>query len=129
MKQAEFQTNITGAKTFEELSDSSDSDSDFWSGYQRGLRRHYHGEKFGTAQEHKLWMSLADDSDYSRKMRGLGYRAGFENQNVQQAMKSLAGCQYMSDIGRLGGSSTSPKKSAAARINGALGGRPRKTPV
>ena len=125
MKQSEFQTNMTGSKTFGELSDSADSD--FWSGYQRGLRRHYHGEKFGTTAEHKLWMSLHTDDDESRKMRGLGYRAGFEGQNIQQAMKTLAGFQYRSELGRRGGSSTSPKKARSSAENGRLGGRPRKS--
>ena len=51
----------------------------YWMGYIRGLRRNYHGEKFGTEAEHKKWMALADDSaDESRRQRGLGYRAGLE---------------------------------------------------
>ena len=47
----------------------------YWQGYERGLRRQYHGDKFGTAQEHALWLSLADDgSDPSNRERGA--RAG-----------------------------------------------------
>jgi len=120
-----FQSNMTAADTFRRLSSEPD-EQDFWTGYQRGLRRNHHGEKFGTAPEHKLWLSLADDVDQSRKMRGLGYRAGFEDQNIQQAMKTLAGFQYRSELGRLGGSSTSPKKSRSSAENGKLGGRPPK---
>lgn len=122
---AGFQSNMMAADTFRRLSSEPD-EQDFWVGYQRGLRRNHHGEKFGTAAEHKLWMSLADDADQSRKMRGLGYRAGFDGQNIQQAMKTLAGFQYRSELGRLGGSSTSPKKSRSSAENGKLGGRPKK---
>lgn len=121
-----FQPNMTAADTFRRLSSEPD-EQEFWTGYQRGLRRNHHGEKFGTAAERKLWMSLADDSDDSRKMRGLGYRAGFEGQNIQQAMKTLAGWQYRSELGKRGGSSTSPKKARSSAENGRLGGRPRKT--
>lgn len=50
--------------------------SDYGSGYQRGLRRHYHGERFGTPEEHALWMSLGTSGD-PREELGRGYRAGF----------------------------------------------------
>lgn len=51
----------------------------WWTGYQRGLRRAYHGEKFGTVAEHKKWWSLADETgDEWRVQRGLGYRAALE---------------------------------------------------
>ena len=52
---------------------------DYWAGYQRGLRRLYHGEKFGTDEEHDLWMNLADDVDEGRADRGRGYTDGFLN--------------------------------------------------
>lgn len=45
---------------------------DYGAGYQRGLRRHYHGEKFGEPGEHELWVSL----DGSRQAQGDGYRDG-----------------------------------------------------
>ena len=43
--------------------------SPYWAGYIRGLRRNYHGDKFGTELEHLKWQSLEDE-------RGQGYRDG-----------------------------------------------------
>lgn len=52
--------------------------SDFYKGYQRGLRRLYHGNSFGTEDEHILWFNIPnDDSDIIRQQRGSGYRRGF----------------------------------------------------
>lgn len=85
MTEQEFQANMTAAKTFSELGD----EQEFWAGYMRGLRRNYHGENFGTDEEHALWMAAANSTDKTRKMRGLGYQAGFEGQRIQQALKTL----------------------------------------
>lgn len=63
--------------------------NDFWNGYLCGLRRAYHGENFGNDGEHKMWMSL-DGPDKSRKMRGVGYRAGFNGMEISQASELLA---------------------------------------
>ncbi len=90
MTEQQFQSSMRAAKTFQGLSDAP-NDSDFWSGYQRGLRRLYHGEKFGTENEHLLWLSLVDSVDEASKAGGRGYRAGFEGQTIQQAMLTLAG--------------------------------------
>lgn len=49
---------------------------DYYAGYQRGLRRAYHGENFGTEQEHELWLSLAERRDAASQERGEGYLAG-----------------------------------------------------
>ena len=51
--------------------------SDYWRGYQRGLRRGFQGELFGTDDEHKRWMRLADDGgDEASRESGRGYRDG-----------------------------------------------------
>lgn len=47
---------------------------DYAAGYRRGLRRHYHGEIFGTPTEHEKWLHL---SGYRQEM-GDGYRDGFD---------------------------------------------------
>lgn len=49
---------------------------DYASGYQRGLRRHYHGERFGSDEEHKKFMRCGLDDDYREEL-GRGYRDGF----------------------------------------------------
>jgi hypothetical protein len=51
---------------------------EYWAGYQRGLRRKFHGENFGTSSEHELWLTLIDDIDESRAERGKGYRDGLD---------------------------------------------------
>ena len=51
------------------------SSREYAMGYLRGLRRHYHGENFGTPDEHALWMSLGLDGD-PRVDLGCGYRDG-----------------------------------------------------
>lgn len=50
--------------------------SDYGAGYQRGLRRHFHGERFGTAEEHEQWSRLGLDGDHRTEL-GRGYRDGF----------------------------------------------------
>ena len=53
------------------------SESDYWHGYQRGLRRGYMGQLFGTDSEHQAWMRLAEDGpDKASRDRGRGYRDG-----------------------------------------------------
>lgn len=49
---------------------------DFKKGYQRGLRKKYHGENFGTAEEHEKWLLLGLDGDHRVEL-GEGYRAGY----------------------------------------------------
>ena len=50
--------------------------SEFWAGYIRGLRRAHHGEQFGTAAEHQLFLAACDSTDPTRAALGRGYRAG-----------------------------------------------------
>lgn len=55
---------------------AADDNQDYWIGYQRRLRRAYHGESFGTEREHHQWLELVDDGDVQRQSRGRGYRDG-----------------------------------------------------
>ena len=67
-----FEREMRKAKMFAYLGERTD----YWEGYQLGLRRAYHGKKFGTEAEHALRMSLADDTDEVLRERGRGYRDG-----------------------------------------------------
>jgi hypothetical protein len=51
------------------------SSVDYAAGYQRGLRRHFHGEAFGTEAEHEQWLALQHDETRAELARG--YRDGF----------------------------------------------------
>lgn len=117
MTESEFQHNMAGGKTLAEL--SGYPDSEYWAGYQRGLRRNYHGETFGTASEHTMWLSLADNhmDDDTRRFRGIGYRAGFDGLPISEAIKHLQQVVAKSIAGAALGSRTSEKKAAAARSN------------
>lgn len=89
MTKREFQINLNGAETFRRLAESNELS--FWEGYLRGVRRHYHGEIFGTDDEHALWMNLLTNrtSDTRRRYRGLGYQCGFNGTNVTDAMREF----------------------------------------
>jgi len=52
--------------------------AEYWCGFTRGLRRAHHGERFGTAAEHDLWLAAADSDDPTRADRGRGYRDGMQ---------------------------------------------------
>lgn len=72
-----FASLMRRADTLRRLSDGSNPfESDWWAGYMRGLRRAHHGEAFGTAAEHAMWMDAANSSDPQRAALGRGYRAG-----------------------------------------------------
>ena len=63
-----------------------DDNKDYWRGYMRGLRRRFHGENFGTLEEHEKWMSMVDD--VHRKELGQGYRDGFMAYEALRCRKS-----------------------------------------
>lgn len=63
--------NESKFKTFMEAAQSLGGD--YATGYQRGLRRLHHGEKFGTDEEHEKWFNLSGH----RAEMGRGYQDGF----------------------------------------------------
>ena len=87
MTRAEFLGKLLMAETLRRAGERAE----YWSGYKRGLRRRFHGERFGTAAEHEKWMGLADDEDESRRERGQGYRDGFNAAAETLAQKKGAG--------------------------------------
>ena len=85
MTEKQFQHAMGAAKTFRRLAQEP-LVQDFWSGYLQGTRRRYHGEKFGTAEEHDLWMAAVTSEDESRQRQGQGYAAGFTGASIEVAM-------------------------------------------
>lgn len=63
MKETQFKSFMAAAKVL--CGEYSD-------GYRRGLRRYYHGETFGTDDEHEQWSKLKDH----QQELGDGYRDG-----------------------------------------------------
>ena len=64
--------------------------AEFWTGYQRGLRRLHYGDDFGTDTEHETWHKITDDeNDMIRRQRGQGYRAGYAGKNPIGLSKQL----------------------------------------
>ncbi len=47
--------------------------AEYWRGYERGLRRTFHGERFGTDEEHGRWTERSDEL-------GRGYHDGLLGQ-------------------------------------------------
>lgn len=73
MDEGRFLSLMKKARTFSSLGGRPD----YWHGYQRGLRRGFQGELYGTDEEHRHWMRLADDgADAASRERGRGYRDG-----------------------------------------------------
>lgn len=74
MTYAQFTHEMLKAETFTRLGERPD----YWRGYQRGLRRAYHGEAFGTDEEHAQWLEMLDSRGDARREMGLGYRDGLQ---------------------------------------------------
>jgi len=90
MDQDAFKHEMHRAKAMQQL-----EDQDYWHGYQRGLRRRYHGENFGTEDEHALWMAAIDSDDESRSARGQGYRDGFVPEYCTQNNGECQSCSLV----------------------------------
>lgn len=74
---------------------------DYASGYGRGLRRLYHGERFCTEEEHARWQALdPDDEDRSRADRARGYRDGYAGRRPTWPCE-VEGCRERAAVGGL----------------------------
>lgn len=92
-----FEREMNRAKTM-----ASIENNDYWRGYQRGLRRRYHGERFGTDEEHAKWLSLAQDADPARAERGRGYRDGYTGLSTLLCLRCGHGtmpCPHCEQVG------------------------------
>lgn len=78
MNEKQFQSLARMAKTMQGV----DADrSDFWRGFQRGLRRLCHGENFGNPGEHERWLNCRRD-EYRLDLQ-TGYRAGYYHEELR----------------------------------------------
>lgn len=72
---SKFASLMRRADTLRRLTDHP-VESEWWTGYMRGLRRAHHGDRFGTEAEHQMWLAAAESADPQRAAIGRGYRAG-----------------------------------------------------
>jgi len=90
LTQQEFQSRARAAKTLSHSGNDAGQANCFWNGYIRGLGRNYHGDNFGTAEEHGAWIAAAGFEYMTLKFRGYGYQAGFEGNTIQGAIEIFA---------------------------------------
>lgn len=77
MERAEFEHNLSGAEAFRKLAEPEEET--YWRGYQRGLRKNFHGDNFGTTEDDVQWAGRTD-------LLGDGYRAGKAGMPIDEAI-------------------------------------------
>lgn len=94
-----FKTLAAQAKA-SRFSAETDQES-WWWGFERGLRRAYHGSRYGTEEEHEKRLSLIDDPHEGRQQIGWGYRMGLRALEYGQAYlrgETLDGTQVAAQL-------------------------------
>lgn len=84
-----FENELFKAKEFKKVGKKPE----YWTGYMHGLRRRYYGAKFGTRQEHHLWLTA--NGTMLRKLRSQGYRDGY---GCKQNDGKCATCSLANDM-------------------------------
>lgn len=84
MTEQKFKSEMRRAESMRRMAEPMMAE--YWAGYVRGLRRAYHGEKFGEPGEHEKWLSAANSREESRKQRGRGYADGLSFDEVSSRM-------------------------------------------
>lgn len=75
MNEQKYKTQLRNAEEMRRITEDPLM-SEYWAGYARGLRRGYHGDKFGTEEEHNTWSALVESKDKARQSKGRGYIDG-----------------------------------------------------
>jgi hypothetical protein len=101
MKREDFERDLRRARIYRET--AAGMEQDYWLGYERGLRRAFYGAQFGTADENRVWLSLAGSEDLSRDARGRGYRDGLAK-NPAAMLGALGGTAGRGESQRRGDS-------------------------
>lgn len=84
MTEQKFKSEMRRAEIMRQESDPDRAE--YWVGYIRGLRRAYHGDKFGTEDEHKAWFNALNGDHEYQKQRGRGYRDGLDFKRISSRM-------------------------------------------
>lgn len=84
MTKDEFLLKMNMADTFRRHGDNIE----YYSGYMKGLRRHFHGAIFDNEAEynHVMCLALINDRDESKAEQGRGYRDGFTGRDPETPM-------------------------------------------
>lgn len=72
MEYKEYKSLMSNARL---MADVESECGEYWTGYKRGLRRRFYGDRFGTRDEHEQWMNCAR-GDYRNQLQA-GYRKGY----------------------------------------------------
>ncbi len=72
MKESLFDIEMTKAEVMGGVERAA-----YWTGYKNGLQRRFHGDAFGTLQEHERWMDATADGDEEHREQSKGYRDGY----------------------------------------------------
>lgn len=96
MNYEKFQSEMNRAETYQTIIEPERSQ--YWTGYIRGLRRGFHGEKFGTIDEHLLWSGQTGENllDHDRRELTSGYRAGVRFTYCSQNGGDCSTCSLVS---------------------------------
>ncbi len=114
--------NYKQAMTHAKLMQTNEPErAEYWVGYQRGMRRARFGERFGTEQDHQIWLNAINAGGESHRQRGEGYRDGL-NEHVEYDDLSV------SELAAIAGSAKSPAKTDANRKKSNLPPKPGKQP-
>jgi hypothetical protein len=84
-----FETELNKVKVLK----NTEKKPAYWTGYTHGLRRRYLRDKFGTHQEHHLWLTA--NGTKLKKLRAMGYRDGY---GCKQNDGKCATCNLVIDM-------------------------------
>ena len=116
MEASKFKEMMLRADTLRDV--SSTPDSEFWTGYMRGLRRLHHDD-FGTDREHETWFSIpADERDFRRRARGEGYRKGYAGFDPVELFREMNEAMSAKDLAEATGKSSSHIRRLSREIPG-----------
>lgn len=72
----------------EERTAKEEGERNYWNGYQRGLRRGFYGDWFGSAEGHARWACYVNEPNPVRRRLGEGYLDGLRRGQVLRGVSS-----------------------------------------